>query len=92
MSDDPNGEPPFDLPLHTAFTDPALKLWDIDFNDILTEQELMVVAFVRAARQAVSVVWVVKASGYDETTVRQALERLDTTEWIKRVGPHYIAL
>jgi hypothetical protein len=92
MSDDPVGEPPIDLPLSTAFNDPALKLWDMDFNDILTEQELMVVAFLRAARQAVSIVWVVKASGYDEPTVQQALERLETTEWIKRVGPNYIAL
>jgi hypothetical protein len=92
MSDDPDGEPPIDLPLHTAFTDPALKLWNLDFNDILTEQELMVVAFVRAARQAVTIVWVVKASGYDEATIRQALERLEVSDWIKFVDNKYIAL
>jgi hypothetical protein len=92
MSDGLDGEPPIDLPLSTAFTDPELKLWNLDFNDILTEQELMVVAFLRAARQAVSIFWVVKASGYDEVTVQQALDRLETTEWIKRVGPRYMAV
>ena len=92
MSDGLDGEPPIDLPLHTAFTAPGLKLWDLDFNDILTEQELMVVAFVRAARQAVSIPWVIKASGYDEPVVQQALDHLETTEWIKRDGSNYIAL
>lgn len=35
----------------------------------------MVVAFLRAARQPVGIDGVSKASGYDQATVRQALER-----------------